>query len=172
MVRLMGRSLRALDELLFDRIGSEEGVPRLDRIGAEALPGGIVHAVVPAEDDEVELRVGPDINLGSWTSASPDYAHGDMGDGISPGAMNDYLRRHLGEYSARPQDVAANTEVSLIEDYMASEDILAGYLMATADFGPLRRVITPEKLELVEKKIVPENVYNDIKDRIVAKQKG
>ncbi len=99
--------------------------------------------------DEAELRVGPDIDLGQWTSASPGYRHGDMGDGISAGAMNDYLRGNLGRYSARPQDEAANTEISLIEDYVASEDILAGYLMATMDFGNLR-VIAGARVERTE----------------------
>lgn len=90
--------------------------------------------------DEAELRVGPGIDLGSWTTGAPSYRHGDMGDGISSAAMNAYLRANLGQYSARPQDVAVNTEISLIEDYVASEDILAGYLMATRDFGNLRLI--------------------------------
>jgi TonB-dependent receptor len=99
--------------------------------------------------DEAELREGPDLNLGEWTSASPDYTHGDMGDGISSGAMNDYLRDHLDEYSARESDEAVNTEISLIEDYVASEDIQAGYLMATMDFDNLR-VIAGARIERTE----------------------
>ncbi len=90
--------------------------------------------------DEHELRVGPDINLGNWTSGSPDYAHGDMGNGISSDAFRKYLTAHLADYSARKNDIAANIEASLVEDYVASEDILAGYLMATANFGDLRVV--------------------------------
>jgi len=96
--------------------------------------------------DETELRRGPDINLGSWSTGSPSYTHGNMGDGISSRAMNRYLRDNLSRYTARPQDVAANTEVSLIEDYTASEDILAGYLMATMDFDTLR-VIAGARVE-------------------------
>ncbi|MEZ0472150.1 TonB-dependent receptor [Luteimonas salinilitoris] len=99
--------------------------------------------------DERELRVGPDINLGSWTSNPPSYAHGNMGDGIGSGAMNDYLRRFLDQYSERPQDAAANTEISLIEDYVANEDILAGYLMGTVDFGGLR-VIAGARVETTD----------------------
>lgn len=99
--------------------------------------------------DETELRRGPDINLGSWTTNVPGYTHGNMGDGISSAAMNADLRDRLGEYSARPQDVAANTEVSLIEDYTASEDILAGYLMATMDLDRLR-VIAGARVERTE----------------------
>lgn len=99
--------------------------------------------------DEVELRRGPAIDLASWTLDSPGYTHGDMGDGISAAAMNAWLRDRLGEYSARPQDVAANTEVSLVEDYVASEDILAGYLMATVDLGDLR-VIAGARVERTE----------------------
>lgn len=96
--------------------------------------------------DEVELRSGPGLNLGSWTTRPPSYSFGDMGDGISSAAMNDYLRANLGEYGERPQDVAANTEVSLLEDYTASEDVLAGYLMATMDFDQLR-VIAGARVE-------------------------
>ncbi|WP_334178227.1 TonB-dependent receptor [Pseudoxanthomonas sp.] len=99
--------------------------------------------------DEAELRRGPDPNLGSWTTGSPRYTHGNMGDGISSRAMNRYLRDHLSDYTARPRDVAANTEVSLIEDYTASEDILAGYLMATMDFDKLR-VIAGARVERTE----------------------
>lgn len=99
--------------------------------------------------DEAELRRGPDINLGSWTTGSPSYTHGNMGDGISSRAMNRYLRDNLSLYTARPQDVAANTEISLIEDYTASEDILAGYLMATMDFDKLR-VIAGARVERTE----------------------
>lgn len=99
--------------------------------------------------DEAELRRGPDLNLGSWTTGSPRYTHGNMGDGISSRAMVNYLRGNLGDYSARPQDVAANTEISLIEDYTASEDVLAGYLMATMDFDKLR-VIAGARVERTE----------------------
>ena len=96
--------------------------------------------------DEAELRRGPDINLGSWTAGTVRYTHGEMGDRIGTGAMRNYLRNHLHEYTARPQDVAANTEISLIEDYVASEDILSGYLMATMDFDKLR-VIAGARVE-------------------------
>src|SRR5690606_22259184 len=94
-----------------------------------------------ADIDETVLRRGPDINLSAWTKAGPDYRHGNMGDGISSRAMRDYLAGRLSEYSARPQDVAENTEVSLVEDYIASEDILAGYVMGTRDFDNLRVIL-------------------------------
>lgn len=90
--------------------------------------------------DEIELRAGPDLNLGQWTIGSPDYRHGNMGDGISSRAMLRYLRERLGEYGERPQDEAANTEISLIEDYVANEDVLSGYFMATHDFDNLRLI--------------------------------
>jgi TonB-dependent receptor len=96
--------------------------------------------------DEAVLRRGPGINLGSWTTGSPSYTHGNMGDGISSRAMNRYLRDNLSRYTARPQEVVENTEISLIEDYVASEDILAGYLMATMDFDKLR-VIAGARVE-------------------------
>ncbi len=88
--------------------------------------------------DEVELRRGPAFYASDWSIGSPDYRHGDMGDGISSRRMREYLAQRLSDYSARPQDEAANTEVSLIEDYVAGEDILAGYFMGTMDFDGLR----------------------------------
>ncbi|KRG69089.1 TonB-dependent receptor [Pseudoxanthomonas dokdonensis] len=96
--------------------------------------------------DERELRQGPGFSLGEWSAAAPDYRHGDIGDGVDTGAMNDYIGGHLDEYGERPKDVAANTEVSLIEDYSSTEDIMAAYLMATADFGALR-VIAGARME-------------------------
>lgn len=88
--------------------------------------------------DEAELRLGPDFTLDLLSGGSNRYSLGDMGDGISPGALREYLRRNLGLYSARPGDVDGNTVISLVEDYVASEDILAGYLMATVDLDRLR----------------------------------
>lgn len=90
--------------------------------------------------DEIELRRGPDIDLGSWTIGSPAHRYADMGDGISSAAMRRYLAANLDQYNERPQDAAANTEVSLIEDYHAEEDVLAAYLMASHDFGALRLI--------------------------------
>src|SRR5690606_32999096 len=96
--------------------------------------------------DEREYRIGPDPGLGSWSRSSPSYRHGNMGDGISSADMREWLSRQQGAYSERPGDVVDNDEISLIEDYVASEDIMAGYLMATADFGNLR-VIAGARVE-------------------------
>lgn len=99
--------------------------------------------------DEAELRVGPEIDLGGWTTRGPDHRNADMGDGLDSGAMRDYLAGNLGDYSARPGDVAENTMISLVEDYVASEDVAAGYLMATLDFDALR-VIAGARVERTE----------------------
>ncbi|WP_024891605.1 TonB-dependent receptor [Luteimonas huabeiensis] len=110
--------------------------------------------------DEAELRVGPDPGLGNWTSASPSHRQADMGDGIGSAAMRDYLARMLGAYSERPQDVAENRLISLVEDYTASEDVLAGYLMATMDFGNLR-VIAGARAERTDFSAVGNEVVLD-----------
>ena len=96
--------------------------------------------------DEAEYRVGPDVALADWTTGTPSYRHGHLGDGMSSNAMRSWLAANQGGFSARPQDVAENTMISLIEDYSASEDVLAGYLMATMDFGNLR-VIAGARVE-------------------------
>lgn len=96
--------------------------------------------------DEAELRRGPAFFLDQLSGGSNRYTLGDMGDAISPAKLREYLRDNLGLYSARPQDVDENTVISLVEDYVASEDVLAGYLMATRDFGNLR-VIAGARVE-------------------------
>lgn len=96
--------------------------------------------------DEAEFRRGPDIDPDDWTTPAPSFRHGVFGEGLSSRAMRQWLRDHRDGFSARPQDVAGNTLVSLVEDYVASEDVLAGYLMATVDVGRLR-VIAGTRVE-------------------------
>nr|WP_207748914.1 TonB-dependent receptor [Luteimonas sp. MC1895] len=90
--------------------------------------------------DEAEYRIGPDIDLSGWTTGSPSWRHGNLGDGLSSNAMRRYLRENRQLFSERPGDVGENAMISLVEDYTASEDVLAAYLMGTMDFGNLRVV--------------------------------
>ena len=99
--------------------------------------------------DEAEYRNGPDVSLADWTTGSPSYRHGYLGDGMSSNAMRRWLRQNQGDFSPRPQDVAENTMMSLVEDYTATEDVLAAYLMGTRDFGNLR-VIAGARVERTE----------------------
>jgi len=96
--------------------------------------------------DEAEYRRGPEVDLADWTTATPSYRHGHLGDGMSSDAMRRWLAANRSGFTPRPQDVAENTMISLIEDYSASEDVLAGYLMATMDVGNLR-VIAGARVE-------------------------
>ncbi|MCD9086822.1 TonB-dependent receptor [Stenotrophomonas sp. SY1] len=88
--------------------------------------------------DEAELRNGPDVDLTSWNGETLDHRGGPLGQGMSSAAMRRWWATNGGQYSARPQDVAANTMASLEEDYTANEDILAAYAMGTWDIGALR----------------------------------
>ncbi|MGJ4730069.1 TonB-dependent receptor [Luteimonas sp. SDU101] len=99
--------------------------------------------------DEAEYRIGPEVDLAGWTTPSPSYRHGHLGDGMSSRAMRDWLAGNRALFSERPGDAAENTMVSLVEDYTASEDVLAGYLMATVDVGALR-VIAGARVERTE----------------------
>ena len=54
--------------------------------------------------------------------------------------MNSWWAANRDKVSARPQDVAENTALSLEEDYRASEDILSAYAMGTWDIGNLRLI--------------------------------
>lgn len=88
--------------------------------------------------DERELRVGPGVDLSTWTTGAVEHRHGSLGQGMSSEAMRRYWAANAGSYSARPQDVGGNALVSLEEDYTASEDIFATYAMGTWDIGALR----------------------------------
>lgn len=88
--------------------------------------------------DESELRVGPKVDLSTWTAADPEHRHGTLGQGMSSDAMRRYWAQNGGLYSARPQETGANAVASLEEDYTASENILASYAMGTWDVGALR----------------------------------
>ena len=110
--------------------------------------------------DEAEFRNAPDIDLSGWTTGAPDYRHGYYGDGLSSSAMRRYLGEHRGLFAERPQDMAENAMISLIEDYSAGEDVLAAYLMGTVDFGNLR-VIAGARVERTEFEATGWNVDID-----------
>ncbi len=88
--------------------------------------------------DEAELRRGPAVDLSSWNGETLDHRGGPLGQGMSSAAMRRWWASNGSLYSARPQDVAGNTMVSLEEDYTANEDIFAAYAMGTWDIGALR----------------------------------
>lgn len=88
--------------------------------------------------DETEFRDVPDLLLSEWTTGAPSHRQGNLGDGISSGALIDFFARNAGDIRERPRDVAENLAISAAEDYTSSEDILAAYGMATMDFGALR----------------------------------
>src|SRR5690606_35698261 len=90
--------------------------------------------------DEAEYRNGPDVDLADWTTGTPAYRHGHLGDRRSSGAMRGWLATHQGEFCDRPQGIAESAMVPLDHDYSTSEDVEAGYLMATMDFGNLRLI--------------------------------
>ncbi|PPU77393.1 TonB-dependent receptor [Xanthomonas cucurbitae] len=90
--------------------------------------------------DERELRRGPAIDLSSWTTAAPEHRGGTLGESLSSDTMRDYWRASGDLYSARPQDVGGNQQLSLQDDYTASENVFAAYAMGTWDIGALRMI--------------------------------
>lgn len=90
--------------------------------------------------NEQELRRGPAIDLSSWTTAAPEHRGGTLGESIGSDGMRRYWRASGGLYSARPQDVGGNQQVSLQDDYTATEDVFATYAMGTWDIGALRMI--------------------------------
>ncbi|MDG2524718.1 TonB-dependent receptor [Stenotrophomonas sp. HITSZ_GD] len=88
--------------------------------------------------DEEELRNGPDIDLGPWTTNAPEHRGGTLGESLSSSEMRRYWTANGSLYRARPQDAGANAVTRLSEDYTASEDVLAAYAMGTWDIDALR----------------------------------
>ena len=88
--------------------------------------------------DEQELRNGPDIDIGPWTTAAPDHRGGTLGESLSSSEMRRFWAENGSQYSQRPQDAGANAVTRLSEDYHANEDVLAAYAMGTWDIDALR----------------------------------
>jgi TonB-dependent receptor len=83
--------------------------------------------------DIIELRRTPDATLDQFTTGAPSYGLGNLGQGISSGAYINFFNQNRSDFTERPQDMAENTQLSLGEDFVADEDVQAGYLMATYD---------------------------------------
>ncbi|CAD2247246.1 TonB-dependent receptor [Xanthomonas arboricola] len=90
--------------------------------------------------DESELRRGPAIDLSDWTTAAPEHRGGTLGESIGSDGMRRYWNTSGNLYSARPQDVGGNLQTSLQDDYKATEDVFATYVMGTWDIGALRAI--------------------------------
>ena len=99
--------------------------------------------------DEFELRRTPDVNLAQFTT-SP-YSHGlaDMGEGISSAGFMSFYDQNQSLFTARPQDVDENTELSLSQDFVADEDVTAAYMMGTWELDRLR-IIAGGRVERTE----------------------
>ncbi|TQV68113.1 TonB-dependent receptor [Exilibacterium tricleocarpae] len=96
--------------------------------------------------DEFELRDVPDLGLEQFTSNSPGYGLGDLGPGISASRFLDFFFSNRDQFRERPQDVDENRQLRLGQDFVADENVYAGYVMATLDLG-LWRVITGVRIE-------------------------
>lgn len=83
--------------------------------------------------DIIELRRTPDAMLDQFTTGAPSYGLGNLGQGISSSAYINFFNQNRADFTERPQDVAENAQLSLGEDFVADEDVQAGYLMATYD---------------------------------------
>ncbi|ALO46866.1 TonB-dependent receptor [Pseudohongiella spirulinae] len=99
--------------------------------------------------DEIELRRTPDVNLAQFTT-NP-YSHGlaDMGEGISSAGFMSFYDQNQSLFTARPQDVDENTELSLSQDFVADEDVTAAYMMGTWELDRLR-IIAGGRVERTE----------------------
>ncbi|WP_374274233.1 TonB-dependent receptor [Brevundimonas sp.] len=97
-----------------------------------------------SDPGEAELRDVPDARLDQFTSSGFNYPFHPLGDGISSGAFVDFFNQ--GGFAERPQDAAENLVLLDAEDFQATEDVTAGYLMGTWDNGPWR-VIAGARVE-------------------------
>jgi TonB-dependent receptor len=81
--------------------------------------------------DVFELRRTPDATLDQFTIAPPSFTLGEIGAGISSAAYRDFFNANREDFNERPQDQGENIQLSLGEDFIADEDVQAGYLMGT-----------------------------------------
>lgn len=79
--------------------------------------------------NEIELRDVPDLGLDNYTIAPPEYPFADLGDGISESLFLSDFYGDRGSFAIRPQDEAEALELQQAEDFVADEDVMAGYLM-------------------------------------------
>ena len=98
------------------------------------------------DENEVELRAVPDLNLGQFTTDATDFPFGRLGDGISSGQFRDFFNANRGEFAERSGDVEENQLLSSVGDFSSSEDVLAAYVMGTLDYNDWR-VIAGARLE-------------------------
>jgi len=88
--------------------------------------------------DEIELRRTPDARLNALTVAAPSYGLGNLGQGISSSQYIDFFNANRSAFTERPKDVEENLILSIAQDYVAKEDVMATYLMGTWDFERTR----------------------------------
>ncbi len=92
------------------------------------------------DENEIELRQNPDVNLGQFTSAGFDFPFGSLGDGISSRLFRNFFNDNRSEFGERPGDVDENRLLSTAGDFSSSEDVLAAYLMGTLDINDWRLI--------------------------------
>lgn len=88
--------------------------------------------------DEFELRDVPDLALDQFTTGAPSFGLGDLGPGISAPQFLSFFFDNRDQFRERPQDEGENRQLRLGQDFVADEDVYAGYVMATLDQGPWR----------------------------------
>ena len=88
--------------------------------------------------NEIELRSVPDARLDALTSRAPDYGLGDLGQGISSSRYVRFFNDNRDAFGIRPRDETEAVELALAEDFIADEDVYAGYLMGTLDLDRWR----------------------------------
>lgn len=88
--------------------------------------------------DEFELRDVPDLDLNQFTTAAPSYGLGDLGPGISASQFLNFFFDNRDQFKERSKDEDENRQLRLGPDFVADEDVYAGYVMATLDQGPWR----------------------------------
>lgn len=99
--------------------------------------------------DEFELRDVPDLGLDQFTIGAPGYGLGNLGPGISAPQFLSYFFSNRDQFRERSKDEGENRQLRLGPDFVADEEVYAGYLMATLDQGPWR-LITGVRVEQTE----------------------
>lgn len=88
-------------------------------------------------DVEVDVFDGDETTTLAGFATALDYELDSFGPGINPGGLRSLFANRTTEFEFNDFDSAI---ASTVEDYDATEDIIAGYVMASADFDDLRVV--------------------------------
>lgn len=121
--------------------------------------------------NEIELRDVPDARLDALTVDAFNYDLNNLGQGISSAGYIDFFNANRDSFKLRPQDEAESLELTVAEDFTATEDITSGYLMATWDLDRTR-VIAGVRVENTDYSATGNQLEFDVDGNLSVQQRS